>query len=182
MVNISDYFQNLHFEIKALLLDWGNTVMKVFPDQTGPMASWDDVAAVEGIGEVLEYLKNNYQVVLVSNARDSDRSLARKALERVQLSQYFHEVFTPHEINERKPNPNFYLKILKQIEVEPENAIMVGDNYEGDIIAAKQVGLWTVWYNPDHKQLHDEIFPYHDVELHRMAELHLVIQKKMKFS
>lgn len=156
--------------------------MKVFPDQIGPMASWDDVAAVEGIGAALENLKNNYQIVLISNARDSDRNLVRKALERVQLSQYFHEVFTPHEINERKPNPNFYLKILKLIEVEPENAIMVGDNYECDIIAAKQVGLWTVWYNPDQKQLHDENFPYHDVELHHIADLPLVIQKKMKFS
>ncbi|HEX9973290.1 MAG TPA: HAD family hydrolase [bacterium] len=182
MVNISDYFQNLHFEIKALLLDWGNTVMKVFPDETGPMASWKQVAAVEGIRQMLEILKNNYQIVLVSNAQDSDRTLVRKALEQVQLSQFFHEVFTPHEINERKPNPNFYLKILKQINVEPENAIMVGDNYEGDIIAAKQVGLWTVWYNPDHKQLHNETFPYHDVELNRMLELHLVIQKNMKFS
>lgn len=181
MVNISEYFQNLHFEIKTLLLDWGDTVMKVFPNQIGPMASWNDVAAVEGIGGELENLKNIYQIVLVSNAQDSDRNLVRKALERVQLSQYFHEVFTPHEINERKPNPNFYLKILKQIDVEPENAIMVGDNYEGDIVAAKQVGLWTVWYNPDQKRLHDETFPYHDVELHRMEELHLVIQKKMKF-
>ncbi|MCU0642862.1 MAG: HAD family hydrolase [bacterium] len=155
--------------------------MKVYPEQTGPMAHWESVAPVEGIAAALENLKNKYQIVLVSNARDSDRSLVRKALERVHLSQYFHEVFTPHEVYEHKPCPNFYLKILKQIEVEPENAIMVGDSYEGDIIAAKQVGLWTVWYNPDRKQLHNEAFPYHDVELNRMLELHLVVQKKMKF-
>ena len=182
MVNISDYIQNLHFEINSLLIDWGNTVMKVFPGQTGPMAYWSDVAAVEGIRDELELLKNYYQIVLVSNSQDSDRYLVWKALERVQLSQYFYEVFTPHEIKERKPNPNFYLKILKQINIAPENAIIVGDDYEGDIIAAKQVGLWTVWYNPDQKQLHNEIFPYHDVELNRMSELHLAIQKKMKFS
>ena len=155
--------------------------MKVFPGQTGSMAFWNDVAAIEGISEELDILKNYYQIVLVSNAQDSDRNLVWKALERVQLSHYFHEVFTPHEVNERKPNPNFYLKILKQIHVEPENAIMVGDDYEGDIIAAKQVGLWTVWYNPDQKPLHNETFPYHDAELNRMSELHLVIKKKMTF-
>lgn len=156
--------------------------MKVFPDKAGPMASWNQVAVVDGIASQLEILKSNYQLILVSNASESDRALVREALERVQLSHYFHEVFTPHEIDARKPDPDFYLTILDHIETAPEHAIMVGDNYKSDIIAAKQVGLWTVWYNPDQKQLHNEIFPYHDIELHRMGDLHLAVRKKMKLS
>jgi len=181
MVNISEYFQNLRFEIKALLFDWGNTVMKVFPEQTGPMASWSQVDTIEGIREILPLLTDKYQIILVSNAQDSDQELVRQALERVELAHYFHEIFTPYELSERKPAPNFYLNILKRIEVEPENAIMIGDDYEKDIIAAKQVGLWTVWYNPDQQELKNISYPYHDAEIIHLLELASIIQEKMKF-
>jgi HAD superfamily hydrolase (TIGR01662 family) len=181
MVDISEYFQTLKFEIKALLFDWGNTVMKVFPEQSGPMASWSQVDTVEGIQEILPLLKDKYKIVLVSNAQDSDKELVRLALERVELADYFHEIFTPSELCERKPAPNFYLNILKRIGVEPENAIMIGDDYEKDIIAAKQVGLWTIWYNPDQLELRNISFPYHDAEVTHLQELSSFIQEKMKF-
>lgn len=180
-MNISEYFQNLTFEIKALLFDWGDTVMKVFPEQVGPMASWSEVAAVDGINDILPILKEKYQIILVSNAQDSNRDQVWDALQRVDLSTYFDEVFTPKELNARKPAPDFYLNILKQIKVEPENAIMIGDDYEKDIIAAKQVGLWTIWYNPARQQLQNNRYPYHDAEVSHLKELSLIIQERMKF-
>ncbi len=180
-MNISEYFQNLKFEIKALLFDWGDTVMKVFPEQTGTMASWPRVAPVEGIQEILPILKNRYQIVLVSNAQDSDKQRVRQALERVEIADYFSEIFTPQELKERKPAPNFYLNILKRIEVEPENAIMIGDDYEKDIIAAKQVGLWTIWYNPGKQELKNNSYPYHDAEVSHLKELWSIIQGTLMF-
>jgi HAD superfamily hydrolase (TIGR01662 family) len=179
-MNILKYFHNLSFEIKALLFDWGDTVMKVLPEQTGPMALWTEVAAVEGTQEILPLLKEKYKIVLVSNAQDSDKNHVRHALERVSLAEYFHEIFTPQELKERKPAPNFYLNILKQIAVEPEHAIMIGDDYEKDIIAAKQVGLWTIWYNPKKQQLTENSYPYHDAEVNHLLELNSIIRGTMK--
>jgi hypothetical protein len=101
-MNISKYFHNLKFEIKALLFDWGDTVMKVLPGETGPMAFWTEVSAVAGTQEILPLLKEKYQIVLVSNAQDSDKNHVRHALKRVNLSEYFHEIFTPQELKERK--------------------------------------------------------------------------------
>ncbi len=154
--------------------------MKVFPEQTGPMALWTEVSAVDGTQEILPILKEKYQIVLVSNAHDSDKNHVRQALERVSLAEYFHEIFTPQELNERKPAPNFYLNILKRIAVEPENAIMIGDDYEKDIIASKQVGLWTIWYNPTKQQLKNNSYPYHDAEVNHLLELNSIIQGTMK--
>ncbi len=179
-MDISEYFQNLKFEIKTLLFDWGDTVMKVFPEHTGPMAFWSEVSAVEGIKETLQLLKDKYQIVLVSNAHDSDQNHARQALERVGIAEFFSEIFTPQELKARKPAPQFYLNILKQIKVESENAIMIGDDYEKDIIAAKQIGLWTIWYNPDKKELKNNSYPYHDAEVNHLLELGFVIQGTMK--
>ena len=180
-MNISEYLRNLHFKIDALLFDWGDTVMKVFPEQNGPMATWSEVAVVEGIQESLSLLKDDYKIILVSNAQDSDQAQVRRALERVDIEHYFHEIFTPKEVNESKPAPGFYLNILKQIEIEPENAVMIGDDYEQDIVAAKQVGLWTIWYNPDRKKIENTTFPYHDAEIAHLQQLRSAIQKKMKF-
>jgi len=179
MVDISKYFQHLRFEIKSLLFDWGDTVMKAFPDQFGPMAFWQEVAAIEGIDDILALLIGKYQLVLVSNAGESDRDLVRQALERVNLAHYFHEIFTPRELNEFKPAPNYFRNALKHIGVEPENAIMIGDDYEHDIIGAKQAGLWTIWYNAKQQNLNPENFPYHDAEIYNMKELPTIIHNKM---
>ena len=156
--------------------------MKVFPEQAGPMVSWSEVTAVDGIKEILPFLKEKYQIVLVSNAVDSDKNQVRQALERVGIAEYFSEIFTPQELKARKPAPKFYLEVLKQIKVESENAIMIGDNYEKDIIAAKQVGLWTIWYNPGKQELQENGYPYHDAEVTHLQELSCIIQGTMKFN
>ncbi|MDZ7331981.1 MAG: HAD family hydrolase [candidate division KSB1 bacterium] len=180
-MNISDYIQQLSFEIKALLFDWGNTVMKVFPDQRGPMASWPAVAAMDGVLEVLPKLKRQFRIVLVSDAQDSDRVQVIRALNRVNLDEFFEEIFTPAELYVRKPAPDFYQNVLKQLAVAPENAVMIGDDYEKDIIAAKQVGLWTVWYNPNRCSLPNGSYPYHDIEIFQLNELAAIIQPRMRF-
>ena len=59
MVDIAEYFENIKYEIKALFFDWGNTVMKVFPEYEGPMVSWPKVEKIEGIEELLNYLFKN---------------------------------------------------------------------------------------------------------------------------
>lgn len=180
-MNISEYVHQLSFEIKALLFDWGNTVMKVFPDQPGPMAEWPEVAAMDGVLEVLPKLKAQFKIILLSDAQDSDRLQVNRALDRVNLSAFFDTIFTPAELGARKPAPDFYQNALKQIAVAPENAVMIGDHYEKDVIAAKQVGLWTVWYNPDRILLPENSYPYHDIEIHHFSELTGVIQHYMRF-
>lgn len=153
--------------------------MKVFSEHTGPMAFWPEVAAVEGIQEILPILKQKYKIILISNARDSDQNLVREALERVKLASYFDAIFTPYELNEHKPAPRFYLNVLKQIEIEPENAIMIGDDYENDIIAAKQVGLRTIWFNASRQNFYSNVFPYHDAMVNDPGDIISILEQKL---
>ena len=48
-----------------------------------------------------------------------------------------------------KPNPLYYREILSDIEIDASRAIMVGDNWENDIVPAKSVGLFTYWIIDD---------------------------------
>jgi len=44
-----------------------------------------------------------------------------------------------------KPNPLYYREILSRIEVQPQEAVMIGDDYEKDIIPARQLKMTTFW-------------------------------------
>lgn len=143
------------------------------------MAFWPTVAAVDGVHEILPVLGQQYQLILISNARHSDQSLVRRALARVKLDHYFQAIFTPQELNHTKPAPQFYLNALRQIGVAAEHAIMIGDDYQNDIIAAKQVGLWTIWYNPHQQQCPGECYPYHDAVISHLHEVVEVIREKL---
>src|SRR5690242_18077103 len=82
-----------------LVFDWGNTVMKIFPQYSGPMAEWPEAAGVEGIIEALEALQRRFRMVIATNAADSTTEQVCKALKRVGLSEYFKAVFTTHELD-----------------------------------------------------------------------------------
>ena len=43
----------LNREARCILLDWGDTVMRVFPENAGPMFTWPRVEELDGIKEVL---------------------------------------------------------------------------------------------------------------------------------
>ncbi len=54
-------------------------------------------------------------------------------------------VVTFDDTGERKPNAAPFLKVLERLEVKPENALMVGDWAERDIIGASKVGMKTAF-------------------------------------
>ncbi len=134
--------------LDLIIFDWGNTVMRDFPDFSGPMVTWPRVEAMPGIEEALAALQGSYRLVLASNAYESDAALARRALERVGLSSYFHLILTSHELGAAKPDPAFFEAVLALYNTVPHRAVMVGDNFRTDIVGAKYAGLWAVWYNP----------------------------------
>ena len=134
--------------IRVVLFDWGDTVMRVFPEYEGPMAHWPRVEAVLGIEEALRALHPHYRLILATNAAASGEALVRKALERVGLEEYFDAVFTARELGMRKPDPAFFQVMLRTLDCAPHEAAMVGDDYQADVAGAKRAGLWTVWFNP----------------------------------
>ncbi len=54
-------------------------------------------------------------------------------------------VVTFDDTGERKPNAAPFLKILEKLNVEPNEALMVGDWAERDIVGAAQVGMKTAF-------------------------------------
>lgn len=161
---------------QALVFDWGNTLMRVFPEYTGSMAAWPHVEAIPGSAQALQFLKGNYQIALASNAVDSDADQVKAALQRVGLSEYFDRIFTPGDLNgQRKPQLNFFHYLENAMNLSSQQMIMVGDDYKTDILGAVNAGWQAIWYNPTAAAC-PGLAPMHAAEIQHLSKLSDVLK------
>ena len=132
----------------AVLFDWGDTVMQDDPASSTPMVEWAQVQAVEGIEQVLAYLRSSgRQCILATSAEISDENQIRAALKRAGLDSYFSHIYCFKNTGLAKCEA-FYRHILADRELPAADAIMVGDHFEKDVLAANAAGLHAAWFNP----------------------------------
>ena len=114
-----------------------------------------------GAIEVLDKLKERYSLHIITNGF---RDVQRKKLKNSSLSHYFSTVTDSESVGVKKPNPLIFLKALNLANCLPENSLMIGDDYEADILGAKQVKMNTILIN-HHKKL------FECVQIKRLDEL-----------
>ena len=131
----------------CILFDWGNTLMKVFPEYTGPMLHWPQVEAIPHANEVLAELGAQWLTALATNAADSDEAAIRGALARVDLDRLIDRVYCSRAIGHKKPSAEFFDAVLRDLGVERSNVVMVGDDFEADVLGANRSGIRAVWLN-----------------------------------
>jgi len=157
---------------KILLFDWGNTIMVDF-NLSGPMFTWDKVAWVCGAENALKAL-SGYTCCIATNAGSSDSLAVKKGLARVGADVYFRYIFASWDIRFEKPDPRFFRFIVDQLRVDPSDCIMIGDNYEKDIIGAKDTGMKTVLFSLTGQE---KDFSKADAVISRMNDLPEIIEK-----
>jgi putative nucleotidyltransferase with HDIG domain len=161
--------------ITTLVFDWGDTLMRVFPQFNGPMWSWPEVSAVDGAADALSGLQDHYHLVIATNAPDSRSRQVRQALARVGLDRYFKSIFTVSELGVRKPDRAFFQAVESVLRQEPGQLMMVGDSYHIDVLGAQGAGWTAAWYNPSGRAAQG-LMPLHDLEITHLANLPAVIE------
>ncbi len=89
-----------------------------------------------------ELLKMGMKLAVVSDAPTKEAWLR---LTYLNMHHIFDVVVTFEDTSERKPHPAPFTLALNRLGVRPDEALMVGDWAERDIIGAKQVGMKTVF-------------------------------------
>ena len=56
-----------------------------------------------------------------------------------------HKVYTSENLRCYKPDPVFYLSILKKNNLMAEEVLFVGDSVTDDILGPKSIGMKTIW-------------------------------------
>jgi len=89
---------------------------------------------------LLKLKERGYKLYIATNG-DSIKQWDK--LIRLNIALYFREVFVSEEIG-RDKDIFFYKQVLKKLDVQPKECIMVGDREDTDIIPAKKAGIKTV--------------------------------------
>ncbi|WP_207536177.1 HAD family hydrolase [Desertivirga arenae] len=109
------------------------------------------VELLEGVPETLDQLHKHYRLIVATKGDllDQERKLKRSGLEK-----YFHHI----EIMSDKKVSN-YLKLLKHLDCQPENFLMLGNSVKSDILPVLELGAFaahipfhTTWAH----EIHDE--------------------------
>lgn len=91
---------------------------------------------------LMELAKRGLKLAVVS---DAPRLQAWLRLCYLGLQHMFDHVVTFEDTGERKPSPAPFLRILNLLQINPEEALMVGDWAERDITGAAKIGIKTVF-------------------------------------
>jgi len=70
-----------------------------------------------------------------------------------------------------KPHANVFMTALKSINVDPSEAVFVGDNLTADVMGAKGVGMRAVWRMHDHSATQPDRFSQPDYIIRSLDEL-----------
>jgi len=161
--------------LQVVFLDWGNTLMVDYGTQSGPMAAWPEVRAVDGAQDALRRLRPHYRLLVATNADDSGERDVLAALSRVGLDELVDGVVSSRDVGARKPDAFFYRAALLRagragLPLAPARAVMVGDSWPNDVVGAGAAGLRAVWLNPSKARRPDGAAAP-DAEIRKLADL-----------
>src|SRR5215213_5200774 len=92
-----------------------------------------------------EIKRRGLLVAVVSNTEDGR---VREALEAAGLAELFDVIVDSHLVGFSKPDPAIFRHALGLLNVEPHEAVFVGDSYAHDALAARAAGMRAVLLDP----------------------------------
>jgi len=112
--------------------------------------------------EVLDWLvSHEYPVVVATNPGLPAAAITQRMEwgEIPAADESFALITTLENMHFGKPNPEYYEEIMAHLALAPGEAIMVGDDWENDIVGAAMVGLHTFWINNNSQSIPDPDLP-----------------------
>ena len=99
--------------------------------------------------ETLEYLKTKYHLHIITNGFNE---VQFKKLKNSGLKHFFEKVVTSDNAGSQKPNMKIFEYALTSVNARKNESLMIGDDWDLDIIGAKSYGFDQVYFNPDNKE------------------------------
>ncbi len=104
---------------------------------------------------LLDYLfSHNYQVAVATNPGLPESAIYQR-MEWGEVPadrEPFALITTLESMHFGKPHPEYYEEIMARLAINPGEAIMVGDDWDNDMVGAAKAGLLTYWISEDGSQ------------------------------
>ena len=99
---------------------------------------------VAGARAVLQRLKPAHKIGIVTNNRTEEQ---REKLRFLGIDTLVDALITSEAVGVLKPDPAIYQEALQRLGACPAETVMVGDNWQADVVGALGVGIRPVWLN-----------------------------------
>lgn len=105
------------------------------------------IKIIPGMQYIIRNLNYAYRLGIIANQSREDFDF----LTHFKMTLQFSTVAISSQVGYSKPNPEIFLWALHKAKTKPEEAVMVGDRWDEDILPAQNLGMNTVQVRFDHK-------------------------------
>ena len=143
---LKDTFNQLSFDIEDAMIDTLSAEYIHYLPQFNHL--------FEGAIEVLDYLKPNYQLHIITNGFEEVQS---KKLKNSNIEHYFTTITNSEMAGVKKPNPLIFEYALNAAKADKSNSIMIGDCIDADVQGALDFGMDAILFNENKSYIANHI-------------------------
>lgn len=123
------------------------------------LAFWDryqaeakNITLFKEIREQLQLLKDHYELGVITNGESHTQN---QKVERLDLNQWIKQpnMVISDEVGLRKPDPRIFTYFNRLLNLQANEVVYIGDNFEKDMVGAKKAGWHAFWFNHRHLDL-----------------------------
>jgi len=114
--------------------------------------------------EVLEILKKKYKLGIITNGYSK---VQRDKIDTVKIADYFDDIIVSGETDYEKPDREIFELSCRNLGVEPDETVYVGDYFPNDIAGAIGAKIMPIWINEDPNE-HKE---YEGIRITKLTDL-----------
>ncbi|GAG91765.1 unnamed protein product [marine sediment metagenome] len=143
---LKDTFDKIKFPVSDKMID------KLAEDYIQYLARFNYL--FDGAIEILDYLKPNYHMHIITNGFSE---VQYRKLINSKIDGYFDKIITSEAVGVKKPNPKIFELALQEARAKIKESVMIGDNWEADIMGAKNFGMEVVYCNFQNQSVDESI-------------------------
>jgi len=133
---LSDTFKQLKFEVDDEIIN------KLAIDYIEHLSDFNHL--IPDTILILDYLHLKYNMHIITNGF---KEVQRRKLEKSDLLKYFRSITISEDVGVKKPDEIIFKHALQKSNSLIENSIMIGDNYNADILGANNIGMKSIYFN-----------------------------------
>ena len=112
---------------------------------------------MEGTVEILDYLKDKYRLHILTNGFTEVQT---EKMQNSGIAHYFEHLITSEETGKLKPHPEVFKHALQTAGTFAHKSYMIGDNFQSDVLGARNVGMHAIHFDPfEQSEVDTKIIP-----------------------
>ena len=125
-----------------------------------------------GARELMAELSTSHSLALLTNGAPD---LQREKIAASGLEPFFKAIAVSGEHGIGKPKPEIFHRLLGELGVAPDEAVMVGNSLERDIAGARNAGIRSIWIRVPGSEEQADVTPDHTIT--SLAEIPTILNR-----